>query len=61
MIDDYFKSQAKKEANADRLRLGHPAREIYLRGIARLGKCEEVASKGNGGRGFILPSLTKTT
>ena len=61
MIDDYFKSQAKKEANANRLKLGHPAREIYLRGIARLGKAEEVASKGNGGRGYVLPVLTKTT
>jgi len=61
MINEYFQSQAKKEANANRVKLSPTAREIYLRGIARLGKAEEVASRGNGGRGYILPSLTKTT
>lgn len=46
-----------KLANADRKKLKGLAREVYLQGFAKLGKCEEVAEKGNGGRGFKLPVI----
>ena len=47
-----FKSESMKVRNADRAKLSPAARAIYLRGLARLSKCEEVAKSGNSGRGF---------
>jgi len=47
-----FESETMKEANANKAKLSSTARTIYLRGLARLSKCEEVAKSGNGGRGF---------
>ena len=51
-----FKSEMMKTRNADRAKLSPAARAIYLRGLASLTKCEEVAKSGNGGRGFEVPS-----
>lgn len=46
-----------KLANADKKKLKGPARDIYLLGLASLSKCEEVAEKGNGGKGFVVPVI----
>lgn len=53
------KSEAMKEANANKAKLSGTAREVYLRGIARLSKAVEVAEKGNGGRGYELRTAAK--
>ena len=48
------KSQIMKKANADKAKLKGVARDVYLNGVARLSKCEEVARKGNKGKGYIV-------
>lgn len=45
------KSQKMKEKNANNAKLSLVAREIYMLGIARLSKAEEVASSG-----YTIPS-----
>ncbi len=52
-----FKSQEMKIINANKMKLGLMARQIYLQGIARLGKAEEVAQRGNNGKGFRVASM----
>jgi len=54
------KSEVMKENNANKAKLTGVAREVYLRGIARLSKAVEVAEKGNKGRGYVIKSLTST-
>lgn len=49
---EMFRSEEMKVRNANKAKLSPAARAIYLRGLARLSKCEEVAKSGNGGRGF---------
>lgn len=44
-------------ANVERKKLKGPARDIYLLGLASLSKCEEVAEKGNGGKGYKVPVI----
>lgn len=51
------KSLEMKTQNAKKASLSQVAREIYLRGLASLSKCEEVATKGNDGQGFFLRPL----
>jgi len=52
------KSEVMKEANANKAKLTGVAREVYLRGIARLSKAVEVAEKGNNGRGYVFKAPT---
>jgi len=47
--------RASKLGNADKKKLKGVAREVYLQGFAGLSKCEDVAAKGNEGRGFKVP------
>jgi hypothetical protein len=51
------KSEQMKIANANRAGLSGVARDVYLRGIARLSKAQEVADKGNNGKGYVVPCL----
>jgi len=55
-VANIFKSMEMKEKNANKAHLSPHAREIYLRGLASLGKADEVARSGNRGKGFTLPS-----
>ena len=59
-IDRMMQLEQRKEsrlANVERKKLKGPARDIYLLGLASLGKCEEVAEKGNGGKGYKVPVI----
>jgi hypothetical protein len=56
-IDGVMKSTEMKLNNANRAKLSPTARQIYLQGFASLSKAENVAAKGNEGRGFILPNV----
>ena len=56
-LDSEMRSQRDRERNADKARLSSTAREIYIRGIARLGKAEEVARSGNSGSGYVIRGL----
>ena len=46
--------QEMKQANAAKANLSPAARAVYLAGRAGLSKCEEVAKKGNKGKGYIV-------
>lgn len=59
-VSRIFKSIEMKEKNANKAKLGHTARAVYLAGIASLGNCEAVAKSGNKGRGYSMPSHAKT-
>jgi len=45
-INAIFISRAHKERNANRAKLSPTAREIYLRGLAKLGNAEDLAASG---------------
>ena len=47
--------RASKLVNADKKKLTGMAREVYLQGFAGLSNCEDVAARGNEGRGFKVP------
>lgn len=51
-----FKSQEMRFINANKMKLGMGARQVYLHGLASLGKAEEVAQRGNNGKGFRTAS-----
>ena len=53
-IEGQLLSWKMKLQNAERQKLRGIPRLIYLQGIARLSKCEDVARKGNQGKGFYL-------
>ena len=53
------KSEEMKIAAANKAKLQGLAREVYLRGFARLSKAKDVAERGNGGKGFVLPVFAK--
>ena len=53
-IEGQVLSQRMKLLNAEKHKLKGIPRLIYLQGIARLSKCEEVERKGNEGKGFHL-------
>ena len=53
-IEGQVLSQRMKLLNAEKHKLKGIPRLIYLQGIARLSKCEDVARKGNQGKGFYL-------
>jgi hypothetical protein len=56
-FDGVIKSTEMKLNNASRAKLSPTARQVYLQGFARLSKAEDLAAKGNDGRGFILPNV----
>ena len=56
-FDGVIKSTEMKLNNANRAKLSPTARQVYLQGFASLSKAENVAAKGNEGRGFILPNI----
>jgi hypothetical protein len=59
-IDRMMQLEQRKESrltNVERKKLKGPARDIYLLGLASLSKCEEVAEKGNGGKGYRVPVI----
>lgn len=59
-IDRMIQLEQRREsrlANVERKKLKGPARDIYLLGLASLSKCEEVAEKGNGGKGYKVPVI----
>ena len=56
-FDGVIKSTTMKLNNANRVKLSPTARQVYLQGFASLSKAENVAAKGNEGRGFILPNV----
>ena len=56
-FDGVIKSTAMKLNNANRKKLSPTARQVYLQGYASLGKAENVAVRGNEGRGFVLPTV----
>jgi len=47
-----LKSQESKVINANKANLSASARQVYLQGIACLSKAENVAMRGNQGKGF---------
>ncbi len=51
-IKGMFTSIDMRIINANKNKLSSGARQVYLQGFARLSKAEEVAMKGNAGRGF---------
>ena len=53
-IEGQLLSWKMKLGNAERQKLRGIPRLIYLQGIARLSKCEDVARKGNQGKGYYL-------
>ena len=53
-IEGQILSWRMKLLNAEKHKLKGIPRLIYLQGIARLSKCEDVARKGNQGKGFYL-------
>ena len=53
-IEGQLLSWKMKLENAEKQKLRGLPRLIYLQGIARLSKCEDVARKGNQGKGFYL-------
>tara|TARA_B100000749_G_scaffold120232_1_gene92065 strand:+ start:45 stop:293 length:249 start_codon:yes stop_codon:yes gene_type:complete len=53
-IEGQILSWRMKLLNAEKHKLRGIPRLIYLQGIARLSKCEDVARKGNQGKGFYL-------
>ena len=53
-IEGQLLSWKMKLGNAEKHKLRGIPRLIYLQGIARLSKCEDVARKGNQGKGFYL-------
>lgn len=53
-IEGQILSWKMKLENAEKHKLRGVPRLIYLQGIARLSKCEDVARKGNQGKGFYL-------
>lgn len=53
-IEGQMLSWKMKLENAEKQKLRGLPRLIYLQGIARLSKCEDVARKGNQGNGFHL-------
>ena len=53
-IEGQILSWKMKLENAEKQKLRGLPRLIYLQGIARLSKCEDVARKGNQGKGFYL-------
>ena len=53
-IEGQVLSWKMKLLNAEKHKLRGIPRLIYLQGIARLSKCEDVARKGNQGKGFYL-------
>ena len=53
-IEGQLLSWKMKLENAEKQKLRGIPRLIYLQGIARLSKCEDVARKGNQGKGFYL-------
>ena len=54
--DGVMKSMEMKLNNANKAKLSPVARQVYLQGYASLSKAEDVAAKGNEGRGFHLPN-----
>ena len=50
------RSEQMKQANAVQAGLSGVAKDIYLKGIAGLSQCKDVAKKGNGGRGYVIKS-----
>jgi hypothetical protein len=56
-FDGVIKSTEMKLNNANRAKLSPTARQVYLQGFASLSKAENVATKGNEGRGFTLPNV----
>ena len=56
-FDGVMKSTEMKLNNANRAKLSPTARQVYLQGFASLSKAENVAAKGNEGRGFTLPNV----
>ncbi len=59
-VDRIFKSIEMKEKNANKAKLSHTARAAYLAGIVSLDKAEAFAKAGNKGRGYSMPTYTKT-
>ena len=60
VYDKMMKLEQRKKSklwNAEKKKLKGLARDIYLLGIASLSRCEEVAQKGNSGRGYKLPVI----
>ena len=53
-IEGQILSWKMKLENAEKHKLRGIPRLIYLQGIASLSKCEDVARKGNQGKGFYL-------
>ena len=53
-IEGQLLSWKMKLENAEKQKLRGLHLLIYLQGIARLSKCEDVARKGNQGKGFYL-------
>ena len=53
-IEGQMLSWKMKLENAEKHKLKGVSRIIYLEGIARLSKCDDVARKGNQGKGFHL-------
>ena len=53
-IEGQLLSWKMKLVNSEKNKLRGIPRLIYLQGIARLSKCEDVARKGNQGKGFYL-------
>ena len=51
-VENMFKSVDARIKNANKHKLSSGARQVYLHGLARLSLAEEVASRGNRGRGF---------
>ena len=60
-VSRIFKSIEMKEKNANKAKLGHTARALYLAGLASLGNCEAVAKAGNKGRGYSMPTYSTAT
>ncbi len=59
-VDRIFRSIEMKEKNANKRKLSHTARAAYLAGIVSLDKAEDFAKSGNKGRGYVMPTYTKT-
>ena len=56
-VNSLFISIDKRVINANKSKLSHMARQVYLQGFARLGNAEEVARTGNHGKGFKVQFL----
>ena len=59
-VDSIFRSIEAKDKNANKRKLSHTAYAAYLAGFVSLDKAEDFARKGNKGRGFSMPTYTKS-